>query len=103
MYYGSIQRRTKMIESNDPTWKAEFNLGKVDTNLALKIEVWDEDPKHDDLLVHCEKYLSPGTHTFTCNGEHGNVEVKYTLKCEPYLTGEMCSRYKPSPLEKGDW
>ncbi|XP_014833820.1 PREDICTED: perforin-1-like [Poecilia mexicana] len=29
MYYGSIQRRTKMIESNRPRWDAEFNLGKV--------------------------------------------------------------------------
>ncbi|XP_016522743.1 perforin-1-like isoform X2 [Poecilia formosa] len=103
MYYGSIQRKTQMIESNDPKWNAWFNLGKVDTNLVLKIEVWDEDPKHDDLLVHCEKYLSPGTHTFTCTGGYGNVEVKYTLKCEPYLTGEMCSHYKPSPLETVDW
>uniref|UniRef100_A0A3P9QIM5 MACPF domain-containing protein n=1 Tax=Poecilia reticulata TaxID=8081 RepID=A0A3P9QIM5_POERE len=29
MYYGSIQRRTKVIESNNPQWNAEFNLGKV--------------------------------------------------------------------------
>uniref|UniRef100_A0A096M410 MACPF domain-containing protein n=1 Tax=Poecilia formosa TaxID=48698 RepID=A0A096M410_POEFO len=29
MYYGSIQRRTKMIESNRPRWDAEFNLGKL--------------------------------------------------------------------------
>uniref|UniRef100_A0A087Y2L7 Perforin 1.3 n=1 Tax=Poecilia formosa TaxID=48698 RepID=A0A087Y2L7_POEFO len=97
MFYGSIQRKTKIIKSNNPKWNAEFNLGKVDTRLTLKIEVWDEDPKHDDLLVHCEKYLSPGTHTFTCKGKSGNVEAKYTLKCDPYLTGEKCSRYKPSP------
>ncbi|XP_014826246.1 PREDICTED: perforin-1-like [Poecilia mexicana] len=97
MFYGSIQHRTKMIESNNPWWNAEFNLGKVDTRLTLKIEVWDEDPKYDDLLVHCEKYLSPGTHTFMCKGKFGNVEAKYTLKCDPYLTGEQCSRYKPSP------
>uniref|UniRef100_A0A3P9QJE3 Perforin-1-like n=1 Tax=Poecilia reticulata TaxID=8081 RepID=A0A3P9QJE3_POERE len=29
MYYGSIQRKTKIIESNNPQWNAEFNLGKV--------------------------------------------------------------------------
>ncbi|XP_014826239.1 PREDICTED: perforin-1-like [Poecilia mexicana] len=29
MFYGSIQHRTKMIESNNPWWNAEFNLGKV--------------------------------------------------------------------------
>ncbi|XP_014882203.1 perforin-1-like isoform X1 [Poecilia latipinna] len=97
MFYGSIQRRTKMIESNNPKWNAEFNLGKVDTSLVLTIEVWDEDWKSEDLLVHCEKYLSPGTHTFTCKGKFGNVEAKYTLTCEPYLTGEKCSRYKPFP------
>ncbi|XP_014880104.1 perforin-1-like [Poecilia latipinna] len=97
MFYGSIQHRTKMIESNNPKWNAEFNLGKVDTSLALKIEVWDEDPKYDDLLVHCEKYLSPGTHTFTCKGDYGSVEAKYTLTCDPYLTGEQCRRYKPFP------
>uniref|UniRef100_A0A096LRJ7 C2 domain-containing protein n=1 Tax=Poecilia formosa TaxID=48698 RepID=A0A096LRJ7_POEFO len=90
MFYGSIQHRTKMIESNNPWWNAEFNLGKVDTRLVLKIEVWDEDPKYDDLLVHCEKYLSPGTHTFTCKGDYGSVEAKYTLTCDPYLTGEKC-------------
>uniref|UniRef100_A0A3P9QJE0 Perforin-1-like n=1 Tax=Poecilia reticulata TaxID=8081 RepID=A0A3P9QJE0_POERE len=27
MYYGSIQRKTKIIESNNPQWNAEFNLG----------------------------------------------------------------------------
>uniref|UniRef100_A0A3B5M4C3 MACPF domain-containing protein n=1 Tax=Xiphophorus couchianus TaxID=32473 RepID=A0A3B5M4C3_9TELE len=65
--------------------------------LALKIEVWDEDPKYDDLLIECEKYLIPGTHTFTCKSALGNVEVKYTLTCDPHLTGEKCSLYKPTP------
>ncbi|XP_016522737.1 perforin-1-like [Poecilia formosa] len=103
MYYGSIQRRTKMLDHSNPRWNTEFRLGMVDTSLALKIEVWDEDPKYDDLLVQCVKYLSPGTHTFTCTGLYGNVMAKYTLTCEPYLTGEKCRRYKPSPLETEDW
>ncbi|XP_027872721.1 perforin-1-like [Xiphophorus couchianus] len=97
MYYGSISHQTQVIVSDDPQWNAEFDLGKVDTSLALKIEVWDEDPKYDDLLIECEKYLIPGTHTFTCKSALGNVEVKYTLTCDPHLTGEKCSLYKPTP------
>uniref|UniRef100_A0A3B5Q0Q2 Perforin-1-like n=1 Tax=Xiphophorus maculatus TaxID=8083 RepID=A0A3B5Q0Q2_XIPMA len=61
---------------------------KVDTSLALKIEVWDQDWKYHDLLIECMKYLSQGTHTFTCKSALGNVEVKYTLTCDPHLTGE---------------
>uniref|UniRef100_A0A096MBX0 MACPF domain-containing protein n=1 Tax=Poecilia formosa TaxID=48698 RepID=A0A096MBX0_POEFO len=97
MFYGSIQRKTKIIVSDNPQWNAEFNLGKVDTSLELKIEVWDEDWVYDDLLGKCVKYLSPGTHTFTCKAKRGGIEVKYTVTCDPYLTGEKCSRYKPSP------
>uniref|UniRef100_A0A096M2H2 MACPF domain-containing protein n=1 Tax=Poecilia formosa TaxID=48698 RepID=A0A096M2H2_POEFO len=95
IYYGSIQRKTRVIESNNPWWNAWFLFGKVDTSLELKIEVWDKDPKYDDLLVQCAKYLSPGSHTFTCKGKLGNVKVKYKLYCEPYLTGEKCSHYNP--------
>ncbi|XP_043970625.1 perforin-1-like [Gambusia affinis] len=97
MYYGSISHKTKMIESNNPRWNAEFKLGKVDTSLVLKIEVWDEDWKYDDLLITCGKYLIPGSHMFTCQSDLGNVEVKYTLTCDPYLTGEKCHDYEPSP------
>uniref|UniRef100_A0A3B5LUI8 MACPF domain-containing protein n=1 Tax=Xiphophorus couchianus TaxID=32473 RepID=A0A3B5LUI8_9TELE len=85
---GWVDAKTQVIVSDDPQWNAEFDLGKVDTSLALKIEVWDEDPKYDDLLIECEKYLIPGTHTFTCKSALGNVEVKYTLTCDPHLTGE---------------
>ncbi|XP_043970624.1 perforin-1-like [Gambusia affinis] len=97
MYYGSIVRQTKMIESNNPEWNAEFNLGKVDTSLALKIEVWDEDWKYHDLLVKCKKYLLWGPHMFTCKSDLGNIEVQYRLTCDPYLTGDRCNLYKPSP------
>uniref|UniRef100_A0A3B5R2N0 Perforin-1-like n=1 Tax=Xiphophorus maculatus TaxID=8083 RepID=A0A3B5R2N0_XIPMA len=94
---GWVDAKTQVIESDDPQWNAEFDLGKVDTSLALKIEVWDEDPKYDDLLIECMKYLIPGTQTFTCKSALGNVEVKYTLTCDPHLTGEKCSLYKPTP------
>uniref|UniRef100_A0A3B5QU49 Perforin-1-like n=1 Tax=Xiphophorus maculatus TaxID=8083 RepID=A0A3B5QU49_XIPMA len=88
MFYGSISHQTQVIISDEPQWNAEFDLGKVDTSLALKIEVWDQDWKYHDLLIECMKYLSQGTHTFTCKSALGNVEVKYTLTCDPHLTGE---------------
>uniref|UniRef100_A0A3B5QY38 Perforin-1-like n=1 Tax=Xiphophorus maculatus TaxID=8083 RepID=A0A3B5QY38_XIPMA len=94
MYHGSISHQTQVIESDDPQWNAEFDLGKVDTSLALKIEVWDEDPKYDDLLIECMKYLIPGTQTFTCKSALGNVEVKYTLTCDPHLTGEKFNDFR---------
>ncbi|XP_027872719.1 perforin-1-like [Xiphophorus couchianus] len=97
MYYGSISHQTQVIISDEPQWNAEFDLGKVDTSLALKIEVWDQDWKYHDLLIECMKYLSQGTQTFTCKSALGNVEVKYTLTCDPHLTGEKCNLYKPTP------
>ncbi|XP_008418744.1 perforin-1-like [Poecilia reticulata] len=101
--YGPVQRRTKMIQSDDPQWNAEFNLGKVDTSHQLLIEVWDEDSsKSDDLLVQCVMYLMPGSYTFTCSSYLGHLLFKFTLTCDPYLTGEKCIVYKPSPLVTGD-
>ncbi|XP_014875173.1 perforin-1-like isoform X2 [Poecilia latipinna] len=102
LHYGSIQRKTRMIQSDDPKWNAEFNLGKVDTSLQMKIEVWDQDSKYDDLLIHCVTYLKPGSYTFTCSSPYGNVMVKYTMTCDPHLTGEKCIDYKPSPLKRED-
>uniref|UniRef100_A0A3P9QIW1 Perforin-1-like n=1 Tax=Poecilia reticulata TaxID=8081 RepID=A0A3P9QIW1_POERE len=95
---------TKMIQSDDPQWNAEFNLGKVDTSHQLLIEVWDEDSsKSDDLLVQCVMYLMPGSYTFTCSSYLGHLLFKFTLTCDPYLTGEKCIVYKPSPLVTGDY
>ncbi|XP_017160464.1 perforin-1-like [Poecilia reticulata] len=103
MYYGSFQGRTKILDHSNPRWNTEFKLGMVDTSLPLLIQVWEDDVKYDDLLVQCRRYLIPGSHTFKCSEYYGNVETKYTLTCEPYVTGEKCSRYKPSPLETDDW
>ncbi|XP_042251107.1 perforin-1-like [Thunnus maccoyii] len=98
MWYGSIYRRTHMINSNDPRWDALYNLGKVDTSLTLKFEIWDEDStSNDDLLISCQTKPKQGSYNLNCSSSLGSFEVKYTLTCDPHLTGDKCDRYKPSP------
>ncbi|XP_047433359.1 perforin-1-like [Mugil cephalus] len=95
--YGSIRRTTRMIESNYPRWDSYFNLGTVDTNHDLLVEVWDEDLYYDDLLLKCYLPVESGSHTWTCSNSKSGYEVEFTLTCDRHLTGEKCERYKPSP------
>ncbi|XP_072240010.1 perforin-1-like [Leuresthes tenuis] len=97
MWYGPIHHRTHMIRSNDPWWNSYYNLGKVDTGHNVYVQVWDEDVWQDDLLGECVRSVYQGTHSFTCPAKNGGFEVRYTLTCDPHLTGDKCERYKPSP------
>ncbi|XP_071360571.1 perforin-1-like isoform X2 [Trachinotus anak] len=98
LFYSDISRTTKVIESDYPYWNQHFTLGKVDTNLQLTVEVWDEDVYYDDFLGSCWVYLSQGTHKSTCSMSGGGFEFQYTLTCDPHLTGDKCNEYKPSPV-----
>ncbi|XP_047222802.1 perforin-1-like [Girardinichthys multiradiatus] len=95
MWYGPIYQRTHDISSSNPTWNTVFNLGHLDTHHTLKVEVWDQDRVSDDCLISCSRELTEGSHSFTCSG-NGNLEVKYTLVCDPYLTGDRCAYFKPT-------
>ncbi|KAG7222602.1 hypothetical protein INR49_008304 [Caranx melampygus] len=94
--YGSIYRTTSVISSNDPRWNAYYDLGNVDTNLKLEVEVWDEDPEEDDRLVKCSFSIERGTHARTCRESLGSFKVEFTLTCDRHLTGWRCDNYTPS-------
>ncbi|KAM4603873.1 perforin-1-like [Polymixia lowei] len=98
LYYGSIYKRTRIIISNNPTWNTRYSLGKVDTHLSLKLEVWDEDVDYDDLLISCNRTLEQGSYTHTCSRCCWGFTFSYKLTCDRYLTGERCDQYKPSAV-----
>ncbi|XP_056224987.1 perforin-1-like [Seriola aureovittata] len=98
VYYGDISHTTNVIYSNDPNWNEHLTFGKVDTNLWLTVQIWDQDEFYDDLLGSCWMDLSQGTQSFTCKVDGGGFEVQYTLTCDYHLTGEKCDQYKPSPM-----
>ncbi|KAM4603874.1 perforin-1-like [Polymixia lowei] len=96
--YGSIYKRTRTIISNNPYWNIYYSLGKVDTHLSLKIELWDDDVYYDDLLLSCDPDVKEGSYTQTCYIDSYGIEYKAKLTCDPYLTGNRCNQYKPSAV-----
>ncbi|CAK6984865.1 perforin-1-like, partial [Scomber scombrus] len=72
----------------------------VDTSHTFRFKLWDDDStwkKDNDLLVSCDDSPTSGSWRLTCTSSLGNFEVEYTLTCDPYLKGEKCNDYKPSP------
>ncbi|XP_036951741.1 perforin-1-like [Acanthopagrus latus] len=96
VFHGSSYHKTPVISSDNPVWNSHFNLGKVDTNLEIKVQVWDQDWHYDDLLGLCTRHLTQGTHLIRCTAYSGHFDFSYTLTCDPHLTGEKCELYKPS-------
>lgn len=70
---------------------------KVELNSQLKVEVWDQDPEEDDLLVSCTFTINQGTNYHTCRESLGGFKVKSSLSCDRHLTGSRCDSYTPSP------
>ncbi|XP_027872718.1 perforin-1-like [Xiphophorus couchianus] len=97
IWYGSTKQSTHMVKSNNPKFNENFDFGKVDTNNVLRVEVWDKDLFYDQFLGDCRRNPTPGTHHIKCSIKRGRLEFTYTLTCDPYLTGDRCERYKPSP------
>ncbi|XP_062382879.1 perforin-1-like [Sardina pilchardus] len=97
LWYGSSYQRSRMIRSNYPTWNQRFDFGYVDTTQLLRLEVWDEDWGRDDRLGRCNVYLQQGTHSRSCRVKRGPFYFKFTLTCDPHLTGSRCEVYSPQP------
>ncbi|XP_076153872.1 perforin-1-like [Alosa pseudoharengus] len=97
LWYGSSYRRSRMIRSNYPTWNQIFDFGHVDTTQLLRLEVWDEDWGRDDRLGRCNVHLQQGTHYRSCGVKRGPFYFKFTLTCDPHLTGSRCEVYSPQP------
>ncbi|KAM3623137.1 uncharacterized protein V6R79_007490 [Siganus canaliculatus] len=97
MWYGNIYRVTHVVRSKNPWWNSRFNLGKVNTQAGLRVELWDKDVRYDDRLGTCTWTLRQGTHTMNCPANRGGFQITYTLSCDRLLTGARCERYQMSP------
>ncbi|XP_038819252.1 perforin-1-like [Salvelinus namaycush] len=95
-YGTSPPKQTPVINSYNPVWNTAFNMGRVDTNQALKVEAWDQDMISDDLLGGCTIVLQQGTHREECGASWGGIQFTYSLTCDPHLTGDQCETYTPS-------
>lgn len=81
LWYGNSRAlQSYMIHSNNPTWNQDFNFGYVVTTKLLRLELWDKDLLHDDLLAGCNFYLWPAKeYVRICRGKRGTLYFKYSL------------------------
>nr|XP_034993124.1 perforin-1-like [Zootoca vivipara] len=97
------EMRTSIITDNDnPQWSETLDYGTVtlaDHN-SFKVQLWDEDVWHDDLLQSCFHRLEAkvGTFRHRCYAPHGYIEYYYLLECGHTLGGPSCQNYVPLRL-----
>ncbi|XP_041634065.1 perforin-1-like [Cheilinus undulatus] len=100
---GQMVQRSPIIQNNNnPHWGMVVDLGTQDLSGGSKVrfEVWDEDSKwDDDLLGNCERALSAGVKEDLCVLQHGRLFFKWEVKCAPSLSGDLCTDYKPTPMD----
>ncbi|XP_054850131.1 perforin-1-like [Eublepharis macularius] len=94
------EKQTRVIAgNNDPQWHETLDFGTVTLahRNTYRLEVWDSDVWHDDLLQAFRGELKAGG-TYECIGRltYGYVEFSYTLECAPTLGGgATCQTYMP--------
>ncbi|XP_063062627.1 perforin-1-like [Engraulis encrasicolus] len=81
-------------DTEHPQWNVEYNLGHIQAEHWLNLEVWDKDLHHDDHLGSCGTHLYEGHRQNSCPVRAGVFSYSYVLTCDPHLTGYQCSRYK---------
>lgn len=98
-----LGRTPTIWNDNNPYWNYELNIGDMllSERSKLKIEVWDEDDKYDDLLGKCSvKLRSDGfQQEMVCPLNYGQLFYKLKVTCGPSLSGPYCSDYENSPMD----
>ncbi|XP_063063612.1 perforin-1-like [Engraulis encrasicolus] len=98
-YWNKFYQTHYIKDNENPTWNAAYDLGHVEAHHHLNLEVWDKDLQYDDHLGTCSTPLIEGSHTNSCGIKSGGFSYSYSLTCDPYLTGNQCSRYKENQKE----
>ncbi|XP_073351010.1 perforin-1-like [Pagrus major] len=102
-----MERTSVIPNNNNPHWAMTIDLGIQDLTAGNKVtlEVWDQDNIwyegwDDDLLGKCEQFLSATEKVKeeVCVLQHGTLFYKWEVKCAPSLGGDLCTDYKPSPM-----
>lgn len=99
VFFRERELKTKIIQgNNDPLWSEILDFGPVVLTGEdyIKVEIWDNDVKYDDLLATCyEKLVAGPTKSLNCYPKYGSVKYSYELRCGPSLGGTRCQVYVP--------
>lgn len=99
VFFRGRELKTKIIRNNnEPSWSETLDFGPVVlTGLDyIKVEVWDKDVRHDDLLATCYEHLVAGqSKPLHCYPKSGSVKYSYEVHCGPSLGGTSCRKYVP--------